>query len=234
MRSPNSRLWALGLAIVLVLGQFVLFSQWIQSGQLPSRLAVHWGFSGAPDRFSDSASYLLAVTLGYSVLVLLLVFTGFFLRGRLLPPMLFGIASGVFGFLFLLFSISVILQRGRTAEDMILEPWLMLIVLAIPVALALLLLGQPKVTLGQRLSITVRGIRLASLDFEEITGLRSIELRARDYGGFGIRYAKKTLAFIPNAGPGLLVETSFGESIAIRSNSPQILESLISGKLGPK
>lgn len=217
------RLWVIGLASLLVVGQFILFRALIASGDLPDPIAIHWGFSGQPDGFSDANSYLLGVTAFYLVMLFLLSFFGFVVRRRLLQPLLFGLTGFLFSFLFLLFSLTVLIQVGVAAEQAVLSPWMIFAILALPLGLAAFGLRKPQVEMGRQLVVKLGPISALRLDFANITGAEQIEMRALDYGGLGVRYAKKTLAFIPSGGRGVLIRTNFGESVAIRTDQPQEL-----------
>ena len=219
----KSRLWVIGLASLLVVGQFILFRALIASGDLPDPIAIHWGFSGQPDGFSDANAYLLGITVLYLVMLFLLSYFGFVLGRRLLQPLLFGLTAVMFSFLFLLFSLTILIQVGNSAEQAILSPWMILAIIALPIGLAGFGLRKPTVELGRELVVKLGSIPALRLSMARITGAEEVELRAVDYGGLGIRYAKQTLAFIPSSGPGVLVRTNFGESVAIRTDQPKEL-----------
>lgn len=223
MRISKFRLVVLGLASLLVVGQFILFRALIASGELPDPIAIHWGFSGQPDGFSDANAYLLGVTSFYLAMLFLLSYFGFVLRRRLLQPLLFGLTGLMFSFLFLLFSLTVLIQVGAAAEEAVLSPWMILAILAAPLGLAAFGLRKPQVELGKQLVVKLGAVPALRLDRANIISAESAELRALDYGGLGIRYARKTLAFIPSGGPGVLVRTNFGESVAIRTDRPEEL-----------
>lgn len=217
------RLLVIGLASLLVVGQFILFRALIASGDIPNPLAIHWGFSGQPDGFSDANAYLFGVTVFYLAMLFLLSYFGFVLRRRLLQPLLFGLTGLMFSFLFLLFSLTVLIQVGIEAEEAALSPWMILAILTIPLGLAVLGLRKPQVDVGGELIVKLGSISALRLQLGSITAAKQTELRAIDYGGLGIRYAKKTLAFIPSGGPGVLIHTNFGESVAIRTDKPEEL-----------
>lgn len=232
MPKSGYKFFTLLLGAVLVAGQFLLFQVLLSRGFLPDPMAIHWGFSGQPDGFSDANTHLFSITATYLVLLGLLAYVGFGLKRRLLQPLLFGTLSFVAGFMYLLFSVTTLLQVGATAESAALAPWFIFALLAIPVAMVVIVLGKPNVVLGERLLVQIRGLTFLALDFEEVLGVEPISLRARDFGGLGIRYGKRTLAFIPSPGPGVLIKTNFGESVAIRSKNPELLEAAIAARIG--
>ncbi len=232
MPSSRIRFVFLLIAAMLTAGQFLLFQTLISTGALPNPIAVHWGFSGAPDGFGDPNAYVLGITFTYLVLLSLLAYFGFGLRKRLLKPLLFGTMAFLFGFLFLLFSITTLIQVGRSATDAALEPWLLISLLVLPLGIVALALGTPQVSLSDKLQISVRGLALLKLDYSALVSVEQITLRARDFGGLGIRYGNKTLAFIPSPGSGVLISTNFGESIAVRTKNPEILIAALKAKIG--
>jgi hypothetical protein len=125
----------------------------------------------------------------------------------------------------------MLVQVGKRADEVSVSLWVWVLLVLIPVGLIFALLRAPSVVLGKDLRIQLLGITLLRLQYSELTGVTEVELRARDYGGLGVRYANKTLAFIPRAGKGVLITTNFGESLAIRSDSPELLIPAISARI---
>ncbi len=72
---------------------------------------------------------------------------------------------------------------------------------------------------------------MLTLDFDDIVGTGIVQLRARDYGGLGIRYSRGKLAFLPKPGRGLELKLKTGESVVIFSTQPEILQSLVRNKM---
>jgi hypothetical protein len=219
-------------AAVLIAGQFLLVQSLLASGLLADQIAIHWGFDGRPDGFSDTNAYSLGVTGAYTALLAMLAFFTFGIKRRLLKPLLFGVTAFVQLFIFGLITGTTLMQIGTPAEEAVIEPWILISLLAIPIAMVSLVLGAPKVVLGEDLRVQVRGITLLRLDYSEVQSVELLELRARDFGGLGIRYARKTLAFVPTPGAGVLMSTTFGESVAVRSNNADILLAAIAAKIG--
>lgn len=231
MAASRRRILLLLLLAGLIVGQYLFFRGLISRGELPNPLAIHWGLSGEPDGFSDPSSFLRGVTITYLLVLVLMAAVGFALRRRLLRPLLFGFLGFLLLLLAAIFSFSMLVQVGRKAEEVTVSLWGWLLILLLPLAVILILLSTPKVVLGKDLRIQALGLSLLKVNFAELTGVTEINLRARDFGGLGIRYARRTLAFIPRAGKGVLLTTNFGESIAIRSNSPELLIPAISARM---
>jgi hypothetical protein len=232
LRSNRVMFLVLLLAAVLVAGQFLLVQSLLASGALSSQIAIHWGFDGRPDGFSDTNAYSLGVTGAYIALLAMLGFFAFGIKRRLLKPLLFGVTAFVQFFIFGLITGTTLMQIGIPAEEAVIEPWILIALLAIPIGMVSLVLGAPKVSLGEDLRVQVRGITLLRLDYSELQSVELLELRARDFGGLGIRYARKTLAFVSTPGAGVLMSTTFGESVAVRSNNADILLAAIAAKIG--
>jgi uncharacterized membrane protein YhaH (DUF805 family) len=209
----------------------MFFRGLISSGELPDPLAIHWGLSGEPDGFSNPSDFLRGITIAYLVILLLIAIVSFTVKRRLLGPLLFGFLVFFLILLVVIFSSSMLVQVGRRADEVSVSMWVWVLLLLIPVGLIFALLSTPRVLLGEDLRIQLLGVTLLRLRFSELTGVSEIELRAKDYGGLGVRYANKTSAFIPRAGKGVLITTNFGESLAIRSNSPELLIPAISARI---
>ena len=226
------RLLILVFGAVLVAGQFLFVQALLSSGALPDPIAIHWGFDGKPDGFSDTSAYSVGTTAAYAGLLALLTFFGFGIKRRLLKPLLFSITAFVMSFIFALITATTLMQIGISAEEAVIQPWVLISLLAVPIGMVSLVLGAPKVLLGEDLRVQVRGITLLRLNFSEIQSVELNQLRARDFGGLGIRYAKKTLAFVPTPGAGVSITTTFGESVAVRSNAAEVLQAAIAAKIG--
>ncbi len=72
---------------------------------------------------------------------------------------------------------------------------------------------------------------MLTLDYDDIADIEIVQLRARDYGGLGIRYSRGKLAFMPKPGRGLELKLKSGESVVIYSTQPEILQSVVSNKM---
>lgn len=231
MAVSRNRILVISLSAALILLQYLFFRGLISSGELPDPLAIHWGPSGEPDGFSNPSDFLRGVTIVYLIVLLLIAIVGFTVKRRLLGSLLFGFLVFFLILLAGIFSSSMLVQVGKRADEVSVSLWVWVLLVLIPVGLIFALLTTPQVLLGEDLRVQLLGFTFLRLKFSELTGVSEIEIRARDYGGLGVRYANKTLAFIPRAGRGVLVTTSFGESLAIRSNSPELLIPAISARI---
>lgn len=231
MATTRKRVLALALIASFVLGQYLFIRDLIAQGELPNPIAIHWGFSGEPDGFSDPTSFLRGITIVYLVLLVMMAFVGFAVKRRLLRPLLFGFFGFFIVLLATIFSVSILVQVGRSPEEVSVSLWVWVLLLLFPVALVAAILTSPRVLLRTDLRIQMLGLTLLKLEFADLTGVREVQLLARDFGGLGIRYSSRTLAFIPRAGKGVLISTNFGESVAVRSDTPELLVSAISARI---
>lgn len=205
---------------------FLFFAN--QSGWLGEQIPAHWSFNLTPDRFVDFGQLIFEVSL-LQAFGLVFPLPAMFVRPRLLAGLLKVAGFGIFLMMQVIawFVTAVQLSAGEQRFPVL----LFLGLLAFPILALVLSLTKPEVSLSDRLRIKVRGITLFSLDFSEVTSLSEIELRARDFGGLGIRYASKKLAFIPRAGRGVELKLNSGESVAIYSTQPEVLLQAIKTKL---
>jgi hypothetical protein len=98
-------------------------------------------------------------------------------------------------------------------------------------ALVVLVLRAPKVVLGEQLLIKYASITFLTLEYSEIEAVEIVPIRAMDFGGLGIRYSKRRLAFIPRSGQAIALKLKSGESVLVYSRQPEILQTVIKGKL---
>jgi len=231
--SLQNRVLFLTVWSLLVLLQFVLARLLIDSGALPGTIAIHWGVSGAPDGFAQAEWFLYFITALYLSLLLPLGFLTFGTERKLLSQVFFPVIASVSVFMLVLFSGSLFMQVGGAGQQTTLPVSVLLGIVSIVLIVSVLLaLAKPVIVLSDSLQIKLYGLSLLRVEFSTLVGAQVTDLRTRDFGGLGIRYAKKTLAFIPNSGPGVLISTNFGESIAVRSQEPKLLVEEITKKIG--
>jgi len=205
------------VAIVLLVGSFLMAS----AGLLPDPVAIHWSVSGQADQFLDLNSYLWLVTLGFSAywsgLVALEVLPS---KAKLLRPLLKSLLVGLYFFILLLVAATIILQvLLDTDESLFIGQWIFFIV--IPVAIMVWLLSaKPILTIREQLEIKLRNFLFLSVPIQAIESIGVTQLRARHHGGWGLRYAANTLAFIPSSGEAVLIKLGWGERIAVRMDNP--------------
>ncbi len=186
-------------------------------GLVPDPVAVHWGVTGQADGFMSLASYLWIIGIGFGLLwagQLALELVP--MRARLLRPLLKGFSGYLYGFILVLLVLTTMLQVGGDAS----QPanvglWILLIFIPIGV-LIWLVLGKPSVALEDSLDIRLRGVRVISIPEKDVVGVSLGDLKGREFGGWGLRYASRTLAFIPDSGPAVFFDLSWGERIAVR------------------
>lgn len=220
------KIFALAIALVLVHLGFLVLS--VNQGWMEEPIPVHWSPSLQPDRFVSFEQHLIEISI---LQVFALVFLGISAstKKRLLSGLLGYTGVGVFLLLQLIAWTTTVIQLSDTQQGFPFN--LFLILLAIPMALVVVVLQVPQVELGERLRVKLSGVPLLTLDFDDIAGTEIVQLRARDYGGLGIRYSRGKLAFMPKPGRGIELKLKSGESVVIFSTQPEILQSLVINKM---
>jgi uncharacterized membrane protein len=206
------------LTIVFLVGSFSLAS----TGLLPDPVAIHWGVNGQADQFLDLNSYLWLVTISFlSYLSGLVALEASGVKAKLLKPLMKSLLVGLFFFILLVVITTTLLQAGLdTDESLFIGQWFLLVL--IPVAIMVWLFSaKPSLRVQEILEIRLRGVVLLTVPLSAIESVSRINLQARDYGGWGLRYASNTLAFIPNSGAAVLIKLDWGEDIAVRMDNPQ-------------
>jgi hypothetical protein len=105
--------------------------------------------------------------------------------------------------------------------------WFVLPVLLLtPMALAM-----PTISLSDKLRIQLWGLTILSLEFGQIASIAAQEIKPAQFGGWGLRFAKGIVAFVPSKGPALEITTRDGEVILVRSNQVENLIAAITPKI---
>lgn len=202
--------------------------------RLPDPLAIHFGISGTADGFMG---FWPAVALNASLILIPAVIALLFGRGLRDKGL-----TGVFlwlpiGFTALFFAISTYLlliqldlQAGEVAS---LNANFFLLLFLPLIVLLPLLLTKPKVDIGEdQLTIGSLGIPLARVPFLDIKKVGVEELKASEFGGWGLRINfSGDVAFLPSSGQALSITRVHGNKILIRSDEAEKLKSQIERKL---
>ena len=200
-------------------------------GQLPDPVAVHWGATGEADGFMALGSYLGLIGSAFILFWLgLLALELVPVRARLLRPLISAFGGYLYGLILVLMALTTFMQiGGNAAQSSNIGLWILLIF--IPVGFLIwLLLSRPVISMDGFLEIRLRGLKVISIPAADVVKVTRGELRGRDFGGWGIRYATKTLAFIRNSGPSVIFELNWGEKIAVRIDDNDQLANLITKK----
>lgn len=216
--SRTFRLIVAPMATVL----FLLLAHFLGTlGLLPDPVAVHWGITGEPDGFLPLDSFLWFTGFGFFALWLGLAATELVpSRTKLLRPLLRGLLTYLYIFIFLVVASTTLLQIGALdAGSSLSGVWIYILLIPV-VALVWLFLAKPQVVMEEHLVVSLRGIQIIKIPIEQVEAIEITTLQARSYGGWGLRYASKTLAFIPSSGEGILITLDWGEKIAVRMDNP--------------
>ena len=216
------------LAVTLVIAHLVFLLIGNHAGLVNEPLPVHWGPDLQPDRFVSFEQHL--IELGFiQLFALVFLSISAFTKKRLLSGLLGITGIGVFALLQLIIWTTTVIQLSDSQQGFPFN--LFLILLAIPLLLVVLVLQAPSVEIGEKLEVKVSGVPLLTLEYSEILDSEIVQLRARDYGGLGIRYSRGRLAFIPKPGRGLELRLRKGESVVVYSTQPEVLQSVVRNKL---
>ena len=217
------------LVAALVSLTHIGFAVWSYSaGLIQEPVPVHWGISLQPDRFVSFQQHL--VEMGFLQLGSLGVLTfAAFTKRRLLSGLLTFTGVGIFIILNLVAWVVTFIQLSGGSKGF--PGYLLLFILLIPLSALVLVLRAPTIVVEEKLRIRYGGINVLTLDFSEIKEIGIVDLRARDFGGLGIRYSKQKLAFIPRAGRAISLKLKSGESVLVYSRQPEILQTVIQSKL---
>jgi hypothetical protein len=200
---------------------------WLQAdGELPPQIASHWGFDGRVDGFMSPSDFGVAMAIIFAVLWLLMTWILWtprvpdLTRWVVVLPLIF-----VYLGLLNLVIESVLAQRGLTDVTTVQLPLTPLLVMFAVIPLILgFTLTLPRVKLANgRLEASVWAIPVYRIDREQIQAVELVQLRARDYGGLGLRFGKHGFAVIPRPGVGIKVHHRNGQTIAIRCDNANAL-----------
>lgn len=222
--------------LVTLYGVFPIFGLpfWIgwlvADGELPEQIASHWGITGQADGFMAPEDFAIAMGIVFGVLWILATWILWtprlpqLTRWVIVIPLLL-----IYAGLFSLVVESVLLQRGVTDVTQVQLPTgsLILLFASIPLILGFTL-SMPKVAIDdKRIEASIWAIPIFRMPLEEIQSVELVELRARDFGGLGMRFGRGGFAIIPRSGAGIALVGKNGKRVSIRcTNAAEIVEIL--------
>lgn len=212
---------------------YSLWVLWLDAqGLLPNPLATHWGVSGKADGFASISEHLIWANFAL-VLASAMVLVSLLLP-RIHPALrrILLVLTGYFWlFIYCLMSYVVAVQIGLTNSANV-KVGLEVLWFVLPVLLLTpMSLSMPKVAISDKLRIQLWGLDVLTLEYGEIASLASSEVKPSQFGGFGLRFAKGKVAFIPSRGPALEITTHAGEVILVRSNQVENLLAALNPKI---
>lgn len=218
--------WLPGIATL----SFGVWNYWlISQGLLPEMVAVHWGISGRADGFAPPELQLLmnlSIALALWLIMLLAISSK---KVPIFMRLVFSVGFSIFllwllGFLANLTALQIGLSDPQDAPLPIF--WLVAGILPL-FAMLIVLLSMPKVTISNQLVVSALGIPLLKLERSEIAEVNLATLKAREFGGLGLRIGRKGVAIIPSSGAGVEIVTLRGERIYLRHSNPGLLVQLL-------
>ena len=220
------------LAILGPIG-YTLWVLWLDSsGVLPEVLATHWGMSGQADGFSSVSEHLI-----WANIALILV-SGIFAISALLPRIhqalrrILYVITGylglfIYGLMIFVIAFQIGVEDSSTVRLGLEVLWFVLPVLLLsPIALSM-----PKISLSDKLRIQLWGLTIVALEYGDIESIASQEIKPAQFGGWGLRFAKGVVAFVPSKGSAIAITTRAGEVILVRSNQVENLIAAITPKI---
>lgn len=220
------------LAILGPVG-YTLWVLWLEStGALPAIMATHWGASGEADGFAPVSEHLI-----WSNVALVLI-SAMFAISALLPKIhralrriLYAItgyfAIFIYGLMIYVIASQIGVEDPSTVRLGLEVLWFVLPVLLLtPIALSM-----PKISLSDKLRVQLWGLNILTLEYVEIESISARDIKPAQFGGWGLRFAKGTVAFVPSKGPALEITTRAGEVILVRSNQVENLIAAITPKI---
>ena len=220
------------IAVLAPIG-YSIWVLWLDSaGLLPESLATHWGVTGVADGFSSVQEHLIWAN--FALVLVSLMFAVSALLPKIHPAMrrlLLGI-TGYFGLFIYCLMIYVIAAQIGTNDASSVRLGLEIIWFVLPVLLLTpMMLSMPKVALSNNLRVQLWGITLLKLEYREIAAISVSEVKPSQFGGWGLRFAKGVVAFVPSKGPALSITTVAGEVILVRSNQVENLIAALTPKI---
>lgn len=227
---PIARLLTTLYAFFPVVGVPVWIN-WLElDGELPEIIASHWGFTGEPDGFMRPGEFAIAIAIVFAVLWVL---TTWLLWTPRLPQLtrwviVMPLLVIYLGLLNLVIEL-VLLQRGLTDVSQVQLPTSSLIFLFASIPLILgFTLSMPKVVVADNfVEASIWAIPVYRLKLADVVSIEFVDLRARDYGGLGMRFGRREFAIIPRPGAGVRITSTDGKVVSIRcKNATEIVQAV--------
>ena len=224
------------IAVMLAILGPVGYSLWVlwldSAGLLPKPLATHWGVSGVADGFAAVGEHLIWANFAF------ILVGGIFVLSALLPAIhpalrrIFYVIPGyfslfVYGLMIYIVAAQVGVQDASSVRVGLEVLWFVAPVLLLtPMAVSM-----PKVSISDKLRIRLWGLNVLTLEFAEIASISQQDIKPSQFGGWGLRFARGVVAFVPSKGPALEIKTLAGEVILIRSNQVENLMAALTPKI---
>lgn len=212
-------------ALLAAFPALTIFMLWVwatlNSELFPDPVAIHWGITGEPDGFASLQSHLLLINLSLGLVAAIWAAIVYLKPIPKTLRNLFLVITGyLFVFMFALMFGTLWIQLGQpdaTSASLGISwfAWMAPILLLVP-----MFLTMPSIDVSHAVRVLYFGLPLLTIEFSDIAQVGASTAKARDFGGLGIRFSRKTTAFLPSAGPVVELTLVGGERILIRSKHP--------------
>lgn len=210
---------------------------WAQSlaeaGRLPNPLATHWGIAGVPDGFASLETHLAWAGLSFAITgIIWLVILWYPKIPGAIRLILLGI-SGVLYVILALIQVSALAIQIDLADATLSRFELPILVIFVPIAaMVFIFLAKPRIQIAERLSISLRGIPMFTTDYDRLKSVSVVNANWKEFGGLGLRVSRGRIAFLPNSGAAVELQTFAGETILVRSDSADAVVKELKARMG--
>lgn len=224
------------ISVIFALVAPLLYNLWVlwldAKGALPELLATHWNAAGTADGFASVGEHLIwtnfALFLASGMVLITVLLPSIHSALRKLLLVIVGyFAIFIYGLMIYVVWAQVGITDASNARVGLEILWFILpVLLLIPISLS-----RPKLVISDRIRVQLWGLTVLTLDYSEIESLSSKLISPSEFGGWGLRFSRGAVAFIPSKGPALSIATKKGEVILIRSNQVENLIAAITPKI---
>lgn len=198
--------------------------------RFPNPMATHWGLNGQADGFASLETHMAWTNFGLGLVALIWLVVAVIKTPAAIKRIFLLIVGYLFTVLFVMMTYLLVIQLDVTdPAETSFGGWILLFLVPV-LGLIPLMLARPRVEISDQVEVRLRGFAILRLPLSEISQAQVGDVRASDFGGWGIRYSNKTTAFVPSSGPALLLVLADQTKVLIRHDQPQQLVDQIMGR----
>ena len=219
----------LGLAPFVAVGALNLWA-FANEDRFPNPMATHWGLNGQADGFAPLETHMAWTNFGLGLVALIWLVVAVIKTPTAIKRIFLLIVGYLFSVLFVMMAYLLVIQLDVTdPAQTSFGGWILLFLIPI-FGLIPLMLARPIVEVSDRVEVRLRGFPILQVPLSDVAQAQVGDVRASDFGGWGIRYSNKTTAFVPNSGPALELMLADQTKVLIRHDRPQQLVDQIMGR----